>query len=280
MIAFSGALICPHTIGKDIWVMNASDGSEKKNLTDDQETNDIRPAFSPDGKKILFESDRDSDKLEFYTISATDGSGLRRLTTNDTSEYDAEWAPARPACATSDGEPNPTLVGTAGDDRISGTPGADVICGLGGNDTINAAGGNDIVLGDGGDDTLVVSTSGKDTLNGGPGIDTASFARSSSAVRASLVSGFAQMVETNPLEGVALVGIEDLIGSAEGDTLSGSGASNELVGGGGADKIFGLAGGDTLTSRDGVNRNDTVDGGAGTDRCTTDAAEASVVNCP
>jgi Tol biopolymer transport system component len=28
-IAFSGALICPNTMGKDIWVMNASDGSQK-----------------------------------------------------------------------------------------------------------------------------------------------------------------------------------------------------------------------------------------------------------
>ena len=43
--------------------------------------------------------------------------------------------------------------------------------------------------------------------------------------------------------GVALVGIESLIGSAEDDTLSGSGVSNELVGA--ADETFGLGGGDT-----------------------------------
>ena len=47
-------------------------------------------------------------------------------------------------------------------------------------------------------------------------------------MRASLVSGFAQMIETNPLEGVALVGIEGLIGPAEDDTLTGSGVPNEV----------------------------------------------------
>jgi len=104
-----------------------------------------------------------------------------------------------------------------------------------------------------GDDRINgLGVEGRDTLNGGPGVDTASFAGSATPVNASLVSGFARRVRTNPLEGVALVGIENLTGSA---------IANALVGGSGADKMFGLAGNDTLNARDGVNRNDSLDGG-------------------
>lgn len=91
-ITFSGALICPHVLGRDIWVMNAN-GSGKKNLIDDEGTSDLRPAFSPDGQKIVFESNRDSDKTELYAMSATDGSGITRLTTNSVLDNDADWAP-------------------------------------------------------------------------------------------------------------------------------------------------------------------------------------------
>lgn len=264
-IAFSGALICPHTIGRDIWVMNATDGSEKTNLIDDEDTTDVKPVFSPDGTKILFESNRDSDKTEFYTMSPTDGSGMARLTTNATWENDADWQPV-PVCTKS------------GAGAVAGTPGDDVICGSPGDDRINGLGGDDLILGGGGDDTLL-GAEGRDTLNGGPGIDTASFAGSATPINASLVSGFARRVGTNPLEGVALVGIENLSGSAGSDTLTGSAIANALVGGSGADKMFGLAGNDTLTSRDGVNRNDSLDGGGGTDRCVTDATEASDRGC-
>lgn len=92
-IAFSGALICPHTLGKDIWVMNA-DGSGKKNLINDQGTNDEKPVFSPDGTKIVFQSNRDGNgsPLELYTMSAN-GSGIQRLTNNSVWDSDADWAP-------------------------------------------------------------------------------------------------------------------------------------------------------------------------------------------
>ena len=137
-----------------------------------------------------------------------------------------------------------------------------MICGSPGDDRINGVGG-------GGNDTPL-GAEGRDTLNGGPGIDSASFAGSATPVSASLVSGFARRVGTNPLEGMVLVGIENLTGSA---------IANSLVGGSGADKILGLAGDDALHTRDGVNRNDSLDGGGGTDRCVTDATEASVRGC-
>ena len=78
---------------------------------------------------------------------------------------------------------------------------------------------------------------------------------------------------------MALVKIENLTGSASGDTLSGSDGANRITGGKGADKLLGLGGADTLDSRDSVTRNDTVNGGAGTDQCLTDNAEASITNC-
>jgi len=138
-------------------------------------------------------------------------------------------------------------------------------------------GGNDIILGDAGNDRFVAAE-GTDTLNGGADTDTASFAGSVQSVEASLVSGFARREGTAPLEGVALVGIENLTGTSFGDTLSGSTGANALIGGKGADELLGLGGNDRLNSRDGV-RNDSLNGGAGTNRCTTDNREISIRNC-
>jgi Tol biopolymer transport system component len=92
-IAFTGPLICNNTIGTDIWVMDA-DGSDKTNLIDDNATNDFRPAFSPNGARILFESNRDGvgSPTELYSMPA-DGTGITRLTTNSVWDSDADWAP-------------------------------------------------------------------------------------------------------------------------------------------------------------------------------------------
>jgi dipeptidyl aminopeptidase/acylaminoacyl peptidase len=90
-IAFSGSLVCPNTIGSDIWVMNA-DGSGKTNLINDNGTADYQPAFSPDGQKIAFVSNRDGD-AEIYAMNSTDGSGATRITTNTGQDTDPDWAP-------------------------------------------------------------------------------------------------------------------------------------------------------------------------------------------
>ena len=268
-IAFNGPLICPNTIGKDIWVMNA-DGSGKVNLINDHGTGDIRPVFSPDGTKILFESNRDNagGRLELYTIGVGGGT-ITRLTNNDIWEGNADWAPASPTC---------DVTGTGGDDTLTGSSANETICGLGGNDTINTGGGNDIVLGGDGNDALV-APSGSATLNGGPGVDTASFAGSQTSIEASLTTGFATRIGTNPLEGSSLVEVENVIGSSLDDTITGSAAANALTGGAGADTLLGLDGNDKLNSRDNKNRNDTVNGGPGKDRCTTDDRELSIKAC-
>jgi TolB protein len=61
----------------DVWAMNP-DGSAAVNLTD-HPGQDSAPAFSPDGARIAFVSDRDGDQ-EIYVMNA-DGSGQTRLTT-------------------------------------------------------------------------------------------------------------------------------------------------------------------------------------------------------
>ena len=59
----------------NLWTMNI-DGSEQKQIIFDGNNN--APSRSPDGKNILFHSDRDGNN-EIYVINA-DGSGLKQLT--------------------------------------------------------------------------------------------------------------------------------------------------------------------------------------------------------
>ena len=265
-IAFAGPVICPNNMGNNIWTMNA-DGSGKTSLNNDNGSSDLRPAFSPDGTRVIFESNRDGNgsPTELYSMPASgapDSSAITRLTTNSLWDSDADWSVSSPTC---------TITGSG---TINGTPGNDVICGGPNSDTIDGRGGNDVVLGGGGNDTLV-GDAGRDTLNGGPGTDTASFDGSTAPVEASLVTGFARRIGTP--EGAALVGIENVTGSDRADTLTGSAGANTLVGGSGADELLGGAGGDRLNARDGIK--DTVNGGGGSDRCVTDPRETSIKAC-
>jgi Ca2+-binding RTX toxin-like protein len=74
-------------------------------------------------------------------------------------------------------------------------------------------------------------------------------------------------------------GIENVTGSAFDDNITGDDTVNVLIGGGGADHLFGLGGNDTIKAVDHVGGNDTVDGGAGTDKCKVDAGDGAA-NCP
>ena len=252
---------------QDIWTMTPS-GANKTNITDDAETTDnlipeFEPAWSPLGDKIAY-SVKETPNQDIGWMNA-DGTSEHAIDTGDDTRKDEkpDWQPI-PVCTKSVNAANDPLVGTAA---------KDVLCGDRRANTINGAGGNDIVLAQGGNDRLTGAL-GNDTLNGGPGTDTVLYS-GATAVIANLTTEFATGVGVD-----VLLGTENLSGSSANDRLTGSAVANALVGGAGADVLSGLGGPDTLNSKDGVNGNDTVNGGAGTDRCVTDARERSITSCP
>jgi hypothetical protein len=60
------------------------------NLTNDPDTRDVEPAFSPDGKKIAFSSYRDGN-AEIHTMNAADGSGQTNLTNDSAYDANPDW---------------------------------------------------------------------------------------------------------------------------------------------------------------------------------------------
>jgi Ca2+-binding RTX toxin-like protein len=112
------------------------------------------------------------------------------------------------------------------------------------NDVLAAGAGDDQVLrGEGGDDTLVGGIN-VELLDGGAGIDTASYANSTVGVTVDLRLAGAQ-VSAGDANGDTLTGIENLTGSAHNDSLHGNAGDNVLIGGAGADVLVGGAGIDT-----------------------------------
>ena len=73
----------------EIYVMDP-DGSGVTRLTDDSAT-DSFPAWSPDGTRIAFASNRDGN-FEIYVVNA-DGSGLTHLTNNPDEDLEPDWSP-------------------------------------------------------------------------------------------------------------------------------------------------------------------------------------------
>ena len=74
----------------EIYTINP-DGSGKTQLTHNN-TDDIDPAYSPDGKKIVYAGqDGQGGDLEIYTINARGGGGKSRVTNNDAYPYGLSW---------------------------------------------------------------------------------------------------------------------------------------------------------------------------------------------
>ena len=101
---------------------------------------------------------------------------------------------------------------------------------------------------------------GDDVINGGGGIDTASYAHAAGGVIFNLTGGSSSGADGND----TLVGIENATGSDFDDELYGSSGDNVLQG---------LGGGDFIQGRNG---NDTIDGGDGDDFLLGDAGELSI----
>jgi TolB protein len=69
--------------------MNA-DGSNIQNISNSPDR-EHHPAWSPDGARIAFQSDRDGN-WEIYVMNV-DGTDVQRLTDNDVKDEGPEWRP-------------------------------------------------------------------------------------------------------------------------------------------------------------------------------------------
>jgi Tol biopolymer transport system component len=73
----------------EIYTMSL-DGKFMRRLSFTEEFDEMYPSFSPDGSKILFESNRDGD-FDLYVMNA-DGSNAVKLTENDADDLSSSWS--------------------------------------------------------------------------------------------------------------------------------------------------------------------------------------------
>jgi Ca2+-binding RTX toxin-like protein len=163
-----------------------------------------------------------------------------------------------------------SLQGAGGDDRLDGGGGNDSLDGGAGVDTASYANATAAVkvdlslstaqsTGGAGTDTLMLienltgsafndtllGSAGDNVLDGGAGLDTASYATAAAGVSISLAIAGAQ--DTIGAGHDTLVSMENLTGSAFNDTLTGDGGANVIQGGSGADTLDGGGGIDTVS---------------------------------
>jgi Ca2+-binding RTX toxin-like protein len=137
-----------------------------------------------------------------------------------------------------------TLIGI---EHLSGTPLNDTLIGdENGNFLWGSTGGNDLLVGNGGDD-LLQGGFGDHTLDGGAGVDSVAVSHPDD-VRGSVTLSLNRQGEAQDTgQGVmTLIGIENLSGSWQDDTLTGDDQANVLAGDGGSDRLVGGAGDDLL----------------------------------
>ena len=133
-----------------------------------------------------------------------------------------------------------------------------------GDDTLDGGAGNDLLMGGEGDDVLIYDAADTNR-DGGAGNDTLDASDSTAGVTVDLSLNDADVNadddDTNDTNH-AVRGIENIIGSDDGDAITGSSVANMLMGGDGNDTIEGGGGNDTLTGGDG---RDGLTGGMGAD---------------
>ncbi len=281
--------------------------------------NESNPAWSPDGTRIVFHSDRDRDpsstdpalrdNVEVYTMNASDGSDVRRLTNAPGFDGRCDWTPVRSAAQppTYYDVPNPTpplaaacpaassasvIRGSAAGNRLTGTLGADRILSAGGDDVVDALAGNDCVDlgtgadrgegGPGGDQMVggrgrdrVSGSAGNDRLRGGPGNDRLTAGRGNDrafgdAGNDLILGSFGNDV----LHGVG--GSDRVSGSRGRDRINGGSGNDRIAGGSSGDRIAGDRGNDRL---DGNSGSDRINGNSGNDRIGARDGKRDRINC-
>ena len=150
------------------------------------------------------------------------------------------------------------LVATSGDDTLDrrGFSAEYTIDGLAGNDTIYGGDGRDRLYGGRGDDLIYAST--QDILiDGGGGVDTASFLYSGTGVRVELWDGGLGswgVADPNSTYRSRVLKAENVDGSDHDDHIAGSRGVNRLDGGAGNDSLLAWGSGDFLTGGAGADK--------------------------
>ena len=201
--------------------------------------------------------------------------------------------------------------GGDGDDRLFGDQGPNLLGGS--DDQAGPDADHNIIDGRGGDDTLLSST-GRDTIEGGEGSDTITFAINECSVRIDLREGTVTPNERNPrhCKSDRISGIENaessgtdifigddgpnvflggfgedrarggggddtLTGGSHRDILRGGPGEDSLMGGLRPDDLFGGEGDDKLDG--GASASNSNDGGPGIDSCTRPSSSEGAINC-
>jgi Ca2+-binding RTX toxin-like protein len=153
------------------------------------------------------------------------------------------------------GSGNDTLTGDYHSNRLMGGPGNDTLAGKGGTDELDGGNGNDLL--DGGP-----FASPGDTLDGGPGTDTVTYATRIDSITIRL-DGVGGEDHINTVENVKAGGGNDtIVGNADSNWIFSNGGDDVVHGGGGFDVLHGGNGNDHLWGEDG---HDVVAGDAGAD---------------
>lgn len=272
------------------------------------EAEDVDPAFSPDGTKIVFASARSGDR-EVYTMNAADGSDVRRLTNSPGFDGRCDWQPVRPAAA----RPRPpapvsplpaspfagcpalsanvirgtiaseSINGTARPDRIFAGTGNDTVDGLAGNDCIDLGPGTDRGQGGDGDD-LILGGLGRDRMSGNLGADRLTGGASGDR----LIGGLGNdrlhgQSGSDAINGER--GRDRINGGSANDVISAGSSGDRVAGDQGNDRINGNSGNDSLSGNSGRDRisggsgSDRISSGAGNDRISARDGRRDQINC-